>query len=308
MRVTRTVFISSESLAKDYLGEYRMSSEYGKLYVVATPIGNLADISFRAIEILKQVDLIAAEDTRHVRMLLQHYGISNKTVSLHQHNEERASTGLLEKLRAGQSIALVSDAGTPLLSDPGMPLVKLVKDAGLDVVPIPGACALIAALSAAGLPVTQFAFEGFSPRTSSARKTFFSERVLNPVTWVFYESSHRILASLKDMAEILPLDREIVIAREITKLHETIIKTSLGKALELVAQDENMRKGEFVVIVDGANIDKNEVIITPEQEKILRVLLKECSIKSAVAMAVEITGARKKLLYQAALSMGAKEL
>ncbi len=280
-----------------------MLTELGKLYVVATPIGNLADMTFRAVEILKQVDLIAAEDTRHVKMLLQHYGITNKLVSLHQHNEDKASFVLLEKLRAGLSIALVSDAGTPLLSDPGMPLVKMVKDAGLDVVPIPGACALIAALSAAGLPVTQFTFEGFLPRTSSARKTFFNERVLSPKTWVFYESCHRILAALQDMAEILPLDREIVIARELTKLHETIVKTSLGKALELVAQNDNMRKGEFVVIVDGAVADTKEQIITAEQQKLLQVLLRECSIKSAVAMAVEITGAKKKLLYQAALDM-----
>jgi len=274
---------------------------YGKLYVVATPIGNLADMTFRAVEVLKKVDLIAAEDTRHVKMLLQHYGITNKLVSLHQYNEDKASSVLLEKLRAGQSIALVSDAGTPLLSDPGMPLVKMVKDAGLDVVPIPGACALIAALSAAGLPVTQFSFEGFLPRTSSARKTFFSERVMAPKTWIFYESCHRILASLQDMAEILPLDRQIVIARELTKLHETIVKTSLGSALELVEQNDNMRKGEFVVIVDGAVADKNEQMITPEQKKLLQVLLQECSIKTAVAMAVEITGVRKKLLYQVAL-------
>jgi 16S rRNA (cytidine1402-2'-O)-methyltransferase len=274
---------------------------YGKLYVVATPIGNLADMTFRAVEVLKTVDLIAAEDTRHVKMLLQHYGITNKLVSLHQYNEDKASSVLLEKLRAGQFIALVSDAGTPLLSDPGMPLVKMVKDAGLDVVPIPGACALIAALSAAGLPVTQFSFEGFLPRTSSARKTFFSERVMAPKTWIFYESCHRILASLQDMAEVLPLDRQIVIARELTKLHETIVKTSLRSALELVEQNNNMRKGEFVVIVDGAVADKNEQIITPEQKKLLQVLLQECSIKTAVAMAVEITGARKKLLYQVAL-------
>ena len=280
-----------------------MLTEFGKLYVVATPIGNLADMSFRAVEVLKKVDLIAAEDTRHVKILLQHYGITNKLVSLHQYNEDKASAVLLEKLREGQSIALVSDAGTPLLSDPGMPLVKLVKDAGLDVVPIPGACALIAALSAAGLPVTQFSFEGFLPRTSSARKAFFNERLLSPKTWVFYESCHRILASLQDMAEILPLDREIVIARELTKLHETIVKTSLGEALALVEQNDNMRKGEFVVIVDGAVVDKKEQIITTDQEKLLQVLLRECSIKTAVAMAVEITGVRKKLLYQAALEM-----
>jgi 16S rRNA (cytidine1402-2'-O)-methyltransferase len=274
---------------------------FGKLYVVATPIGNLADMSFRAVEVLKKVDLIAAEDTRHVKMLLQHYGITNKLVSLHQHNEDKASVVLLEKLREGLSIALVSDAGTPLLSDPGMPLVKMVKDAGLDVVPIPGACALIAALSVAGLPVTQFSFEGFLPRTSSARKAFFNERLMLPKTWIFYESCHRILATLQDMGEILPLDRQIVIARELTKLHETIVKTSLGEALVLVEHNDNMRKGEFVVIVDGAVADKKEQLITPEQERVLQVLLRECSIKTAVALAVEITGVRKKLLYQAAL-------
>ncbi len=275
----------------------------GKLYVVATPIGNLADITFRAVEVLKVVDLIAAEDTRHVIMLLQHYGITNKLFSLHQHNEDKASLVLLEKLREGQSIALVSDAGTPLISDPGMPLVKIVREAGLDVVPIPGACALITALSASGLPVTQFSFEGFLPRTSSARKAFFSERLNYPKTWVFYESCHRILAALQDMSEVLPLDREIVIARELTKLHETIVKTSLDEALDLVSQNGNMRKGEFVVIVDGVTIDKTDDLMTPEQEKVLRVLLKECSIKSAVAMAVEITGVRKKVLYQAALEI-----
>jgi 16S rRNA (cytidine1402-2'-O)-methyltransferase len=280
------------------------NSEQGKLYVVATPIGNLADMSFRAVATLKEVDLIAAEDTRHVGMLLQHYGITNKLTSLHQHNEERAAVSLLEKLRAGQSIALVSDAGTPLLSDPGMPLVKLAKESGFEVVPIPGACALIAALSAAGLPVTQFTFFGFLPRTSSARKTFFTEQLNCPTTWVFYESSHRILASLQDMAEVLPLNRACVIAREITKLHETIVKTSLADALALVERDDNMRKGEFVVIVDGAEaVDKSEQLLTDEQDRILRVLLSECSIKTAVALAVEITGARKKSLYQAALAI-----
>ncbi len=279
-----------------------MSSEHGKLYVVATPIGNLADISFRAIEILKQVDLIAAEDTRHVGVLLQHYGISNKLISLHQHNEGRASAGLLTKLHEGLSVAMVSDAGTPLLSDPGMPLVKMVKDAGLDVVPIPGPCALIAALSAAGLPVTKFSFEGFTPRTSSARKTFFAEKALSPTTWVFYESSHRILASLQDMAAVLPLDRQIVIARELTKLHETIIKASLGDMLALVERDENMRKGEFVVIVDAAEPEKDQEL-SNEQQRILSLLLRECSVKTAATLAEEITGGRKKLFYQAALAL-----
>jgi 16S rRNA (cytidine1402-2'-O)-methyltransferase len=284
-----------------------MSTDCGKLYVVATPIGNLADFSLRGIETLKQVDLIAAEDTRHVKMLLQHYGITNRLIALHQHNEDRAGPALLQKLRDGQSIAIVSDAGTPLLSDPGLPLVKLAKDENIDVVPIPGACALITALSVSGLPVTPFSFEGFTPRTSSARKTFFSTKLLCPTTWVFYESSHRILACLQDMAEVLPTGRQVVVARELTKLHETIVKASLAEVVERVANDDNMRKGEFVVIVEGAVVDKSEQLITPEHKHLLAVMLKECSTKTAVAMAAEITGIRKKLLYQVALVINGEE-
>lgn len=279
-----------------------MSTQYGKLYVVATPIGNLSDFSFRAVEVLQAVDLIAAEDTRHVKILLQHYGINNKLYALHQHNEEKASAGLVEKMQQGMTIALVSDAGTPLLSDPGMPLVRLAKVAGIEVSPVPGACALIAALSAAGLPITRFIFEGFLPRTAAARKAFFQVRLECETTWAFYESSHRILAALQDMSEIFPAERQLVVAREITKLHETIVKSRLDHMLERVAGDENMRKGEFVVIVDGVVVDKNKTELTHSQIKVLKALLKECSIKTAVALAAEITGARKKILYQAALS------
>lgn len=281
-----------------------MVNQYGKLYVVATPIGNLADFSFRAIEILKQVDMVAAEDTRHVRPLLQHYGITNKLLSLHQHNEEHAAIGLLEKLQQGLSIALVSDAGTPLLSDPGMPLVKLVKAAGIEVSPIPGACALIAALSVAGLPLSRFEFEGFLPRTSSQRQVFFATKLNCPSTWAFYEASHRIQATLQDMLAVLPADREVVVAREMTKLHETIVKANIREMAALVAQDPNMRKGEFVVIVAGAVLEKQAQDLTDEQLRVLQLLLRTCSTKTAVALAVEITGARKKLLYQAALASG----
>jgi len=280
-----------------------MSLEPGKLYVVATPIGNLADLTFRAVTVLREVDLIAAEDTRHAKQLLNHYGIGNKLMSLHQHNEGHASSQVLEKLQSGLSVALVSDAGTPLFSDPGMPLVKAAKDAGLAVVPVPGACALVAALSAAGLPVTRFIFEGFPPRTASARKAFFQERLHCPDTWAFYESSHRILASLKDMAAVIPPERDIVIARELTKLHETIVKASLGVALALVAEDEHMQKGEFVVIVAGAEPGPEPMGLNFEQQRVLEILLKQCPVKTAVALAVEITGARKKLLYQAALAL-----
>lgn len=276
----------------------------GKLYVVATPIGNLADITFRAVETLKTVDLIAAEDTRHVKMLLQHYGISNKVIALHQHNEEKAAAEIIEKLQSGLSIALVSDAGTPLISDPGMPVVKAVHNANLTVVPIVGACALIAALSAAGVAITPFTFEGFVPRTSSARKSFFDERANISTTWVFYESCHRILDCLQDMATVLPAERSILIARELTKLHETIVKLPLIEMVELIENDVNMRKGEFVVIVEGAEkIDVSDNTVTPEQERILKLLLAECSVKKAVDLTVEITGCKKKPIYQAALSL-----
>lgn len=275
----------------------------GKLYVVATPIGNLADFSFRAVDVLKQVELIAAEDTRHVKMLLQHYGIGKPLVSLHQHNEDKASQGLVDKLLSGQSIALVSDAGTPLLSDPGLPLVRLAKQHGVEVSPIPGPCALIAALSASGLPVTRFTFEGFLPRTASARKQFFTAKLSDPTTWAFYESSHRIQAALEDMAEIFPADHEIAIGRELTKLHETIVKAPLAELLARVQQDENMRKGEFVVAVAGCDNREQDGLIDDEQRRILGILLQECSIKTAAALAAEITGQRKKTLYQAALEM-----
>ena len=275
----------------------------GKLYVVATPIGNLADFSFRAIEVLKQVDLIAAEDTRHARLLLQHYGINKPLISLHQHNEDKASQGLVERMLAGESIALVSDAGTPLLSDPGLPLVKLAKQQSVEVSPIPGACALIAALSASGMALSRFSFEGFLPRTSSARKNFFQDKLHDTSTWAFYESSHRIQAALEDMLTVFPADHQIVIAREITKLHETIVKDSLANLLVRVQNEENMRKGEFVVIVDGVTVTEESQGISDEEMRILSLLLKQCSIKTAVALAVEITGQRKKLLYQAALDL-----
>jgi len=276
---------------------------HGKLYVVATPIGNLADFSFRAIEVLKQVDLIAAEDTRHVIMLLQHYGINKPLSSLHQHNEDRASPGIVERILKGESVALVSDAGTPLLSDPGLPLVRLARLEGIEVIPIPGACALIAALSVSGLPVSRFSFEGFLPRTSSARKNFFLNKLNDDSTWAFYESSHRIEAALADMLEIFPAEHQIVIAREITKLHETIVKGELTQLADLVKTNDNMRKGEFVVIVAGLSHADEKHEINDEQQRILNLLLNECSIKTAVSLAADITGQRKKLLYQKALEI-----
>ena len=279
-----------------------MSDQYGTLYVVATPIGNLADFSLRAIKTLQQVDIICAEDTRHARTLLQHHGITTHCISLHQHNEAQTANGLVDKIQQGNSIAIISDAGTPLISDPGMPLVALAQASGIKVSPIPGACALIAALSASGLAVTQFSFLGFLPRTSSARLVLFKQQKNNAGTWVFYESCHRIIASIKDLVSIMP-EREISIAREITKLHETIIKTNAQDMLALIEQDSNMQRGEFVVMVSGITIEKKPDTLSEQQLKTLKILLTECSIKTAVKLAVEITGARKKLFYQAALKL-----
>lgn len=280
-----------------------MSITSGKLYVVATPIGNLADFSPRGVEILRRVGLIAAEDTRHVRMLLQHYGIGNNVQALHQHNEAKVALQLLEKLQAGTDVALVSDAGTPLLSDPGLPLVKLARDAGIVVSPIPGACALIAALSVSGLPLQRFLFEGFLPRTSAARRAFLETKRDCGMTWAFYESSHRILETLQDMCAVLPCDREIVIARELTKIHETVVKRPLGEALLLVENDANMRKGEFVVIVSAAPSERQSDTVTAQEKKLLKLLLLECSVKTAAALVAEMTGGRKKSIYQAAVAM-----
>lgn len=278
----------------------------GKLYVVATPIGNLGDLSSRAIETLKQVDLIAAEDTRHARPLLQHFGINKPLQSLHQHNEEHIARHLVERIQAGESIALISDAGTPLLSDPGLPLVQLAREQGIEVSPIPGACALIAALSVSGLALSRFSFEGFLPRTSSARKSFFEHKLSDSSTWAFYESSHRIQACLEDMITVFPSHHTLVIAREITKLHETIVKDSLAEILLRVRSDENMRKGEFVVVVEGMQETAQDNAVSQEEIRILSLLLKECSIKTAAALAADITGQRKNLLYQAALEIQSK--
>ncbi len=283
-----------------------MPTQYGKLFIVATPIGNLADLSLRAIETLHHVDLICAEDTRHARHLFQQHNITTRCISLHQHNEAQAAQGLIEKLQQGISIAIISDAGTPIISDPGMPLVTLAHTSGIQVSPIPGACALITALSASGLPITPFSFLGFIPRTSTARLALFNHKKKSPETWVFYESCHRIADCIKDLASILPLDREIVIARELTKLHETIVKSTIQEMRVLFEQDSNMLRGEFVVIIAGAKIEKNPDALSEQQLSTLKALLQECSIKTAVKLAVNITGARKKLLYQTALDLSEK--
>jgi 16S rRNA (cytidine1402-2'-O)-methyltransferase len=280
----------------------------GILYLVATPIGNLADMGHRAVEILKKADVIACEDTRHSRPLLDHYGIGRPLLAFHEHNEDAAAAKLVERLLKGEAVALISDAGTPLINDPGFPLVRLAREAGIRVVPIPGPCALIAALCTSGLPSDRFAFEGFPPRKSSARKALFETLRDEPRTLIFYESSHRVEETLKDMAAVFPSERRLVVARELTKVYETIAATTVGKAPGLLERDPGMRRGEFVILLEGAPPPAPETAgLAPEQERVLKLLLEECSVKTAVGLAVKITGARREELYRAALRLGREE-
>lgn len=277
--------------------------ENGILYLVATPIGNLADFSFRAVETLRKVDFIAAEDTRHSRPLLDHYGIAKPLVALHEHNEDVASSRLMERLLAGESAALISDAGTPLINDPGYPLVRLARQHGVRVVPIPGPCALVTALVASGLPTERFAFEGFPPRTGQARRVMLEKLVGETRTLVFYESSHRVVDFVRDIASIFPPERPIAIARELTKRYETIVTTTMSLAVEWFEADSNRQRGEFVVIVQGAPPAPAGDALTQEQLRVLNLLLEECSVKSAAALCARITGVRKDLAYRAALAL-----
>lgn len=272
----------------------------GILYVVATPIGNLADMVPRAIETLQTVAIIAAEDTRHSARLLAHFDIKTPAVAYHDHSDEHRTVQLLARLLAGESVALVSDAGTPLISDPGYRLVRSAREKGIQVVPVPGACAMVAALSAAGLPSDRFAFEGFLPAKEVARRTHLQALINDPRTLVFYEAPHRILETLQDMSAIFGTEREVVIAREITKTFETIKGGTLAEIAAWVEGDTNQQRGEIVVLVRGATpIEKAE--ISPEQERVMRVLLEELPVKQAAAIGAKITGLKKNFLYQWAL-------
>jgi 16S rRNA (cytidine1402-2'-O)-methyltransferase len=272
----------------------------GVLYVVATPIGNIEDISQRALETLKQVDFIAAEDTRHTRPLLKHYGIDTPLRAFHQYNEHAKLEQLLQSLDAGQSIALVSDAGTPLISDPGFPLVRELIARGGRVVPVPGASALICALSVSGLPTDRFLFLGFPPRQKRQRFTWLQTAADEVSTLVFYESSHRVVESVGAMIEVFGPDREGVIARELTKLHETILRGSLASLLERLQQDSDQQKGEFVILIKGASGEVGERVEI-EVEQMLITLLAELPLKQAVSVAAKLTGIKKNTLYKQAL-------
>jgi 16S rRNA (cytidine1402-2'-O)-methyltransferase len=275
----------------------------GVLYVVATPIGNLEDFSPRAAATLQRVDLILAEDTRHTGSLLRRYGVAVPMQSLHEHNERAQLERLLSQLRDGKSLALVSDAGTPLLSDPGFPLVREAARAGVCVVPIPGPSALTCALSGAGLPTDRFLFAGFPPRNRAQRRQWFAELANERATLVFYEASHRIQASLSDMAACFGAAREGVIARELTKLHETFLRGELGYLIECVAADAEQRKGEFVVLVAGAAPAAKGRELCLELDPLLQRLLREMPLKQAVSLVAELSGEKKNLIYERALSL-----
>lgn len=278
-----------------------MSIINGALYVVATPIGNLADMSQRAIEVLDGVALIAAEDTRHSGKLLHHFGIKSPTIALHDHNERDASRAIVVRLQAGEAVALISDAGTPLISDPGYHLVAQARAAGCQVVPVPGASALLAALSASGLPSDRFVFEGFLPPKAGGRTARLEQLKGELRTLVFYEAPHRIEASIAAMAAVLGADRPAVIARELTKTYETIHGDTLAGLSSWLAADANQQRGEFVVVVGGAVPESQ--LVDAEAERVLRLLLDEMSLRQAAGLAAKITGVKKNLLYQFALDL-----
>ncbi len=279
-----------------------MSIKSGILYVVATPIGNLDDISARAIEVLSGVAMIAAEDTRHSRTLLRHFGVDTRMLALHEHNEHQALQKVIECLLQGDAVALISDAGTPAISDPGFALIRECHRQGITVSPVPGASAAIAALSASGLATDRFLFEGFPGRTKAARRAEFQLLLAEPRTMLFYESSHRVQACLQDMADIFGPERPAVLARELTKLYETILHGTLGSLCAILQQDPMQSKGEFVLLVSGQG-RRTDDALNPEAERTMRILMQELPLKQAAALAAKLTGEKKNRLYQLGLDL-----
>ena len=279
-----------------------MTDLTGILYIVATPIGNLQDITQRALDTFAQVDLIAAEDTRHSGLLLSHYGIKKPFFALHDHNEQEKAHILVEKLKQGSNIALISDAGTPLISDPGFHLVRQCREAGIRVVPLPGACAAITALCASGIASDRFCFEGFLPAKSKARKDKLENIVEEDRTLIFYESTHRILDTLEDMQSVLGEERYIVLAREITKTWETITGNMIKNLREWLLEDPNRTKGEMVLIVEGKPKSDNNDKISSQAVKALELIAEELPLKKAAAIVAELYGYKKNALYQFGLA------
>ena len=267
----------------------------GTLFVVATPIGNLGDLSPRALDTLKKVSAVCAEDTRHTRQLLSHFGVDRPLVALHEHNEGDAAGPLVARLLAGESLALVSDAGTPLVSDPGFRLVRAAREAGIAVSPVPGASALVAALSVAGLPSDRFIFEGFLPAKANARRERLAMLAAEPRTLIFYESAHRIEDMLADAAAAFGAERRAVVARELTKLFETVLDGSLADLAQRVRADPNQRKGEFVLLVHGAG-EAADAKVT-EGRRLYAKLSEHLPPSTAAKVAAEWAGAPRKALY-----------
>ncbi|MGE8623008.1 MULTISPECIES: 16S rRNA (cytidine(1402)-2'-O)-methyltransferase [Acinetobacter] len=272
-----------------------------QLFVVATPIGHLDDISYRAIEVLKSVSLIAAEDTRTSMQLLKHFNISTPLTACHDHNESNKIDQLIQRLLNGENMALISDAGTPLISDPGFKFVRAAQEHNIRVIPVPGACAAIAALSAVGLPSDRFSFEGFLPSKQSQRLLNLEKLKDETQTMIFYEAPHRILECVKDMANVFGADRPVGFAREITKTFETIRKMALGELIEFIAKDANQQKGEIVLVVGGATVEKD--MDQEKLDKLLLRLLQDLSVKAASQLAADLTGIKKKVAYQRALEL-----
>lgn len=275
------------------------------LYIVPTPIGNLGDITQRALSVLQSVSLIAAEDTRHTGLLLQHFAINARLFALHDHNEQQKAETLLAKLQEGQSIALVSDAGTPLINDPGYHLVRACREAGIRVVPLPGPCAAIAALSAAGLPSDRFCYEGFLPAKTKGRCDALKALEQETRTLIFYESTHRLLDSLEDICTVLGESRYVVLARELTKTWESIHGAPVGELLAWVKEDENRRKGEMVLVVEGFKVQSDDAL-PADALRTLALLQTELPLKKAAALTAEIHGVKKNALYKYALEQSEK--
>lgn len=280
-------------------------SATGVLYVVATPIGNLADMVPRAVEALQTVALIAAEDTRHSSRLLAHFDIKTPAIAYHDHSDDQRTEHILQRLLNGEHVALISDAGTPLVSDPGYRLVREARQSGIQVIPIPGACAMIAALSAAGLPSDRFAFEGFLPAKQTARCSVLQSLANETRTLIFYEAPHRILETLRDIAQIFGAEREVVIARELTKTFETIRGGPVAEITDWVAGDANQQRGEIVLLVRGASAPTASDMHA-EAERVMRVLLEDLTIKQAASLGAKLTGLKKNFLYQWALDNAKK--
>lgn len=273
------------------------NGQFGTLYIVATPIGNLDDITQRALKTFEQVDLIAAEDTRHSGILLSHYGIKKPFFALHDHNEQQRAAVLVDKLSQGFNIALISDAGTPLISDPGFHLVRACRQAGIQIVPIVGACAAIAALCSSGIASDRFCFEGFLPAKTKARCDKLSELESESRTLIFYESTHRILDTLADMEQIFGADRYVVIARELTKTWETIYGTTLSELRPWLNEDSNRIKGEIVLVVEGKP-ESDEIGFSAQAIKLLTLLNEELPLKKAAGIVADTFGYKKNALYE----------